>query len=160
MGIFSSTESGAVDLDDVEQREFERPFQSTKAASNGGYGVDKAIDLIRDLPKGDMAAMVDVVIHTLESMNINIQTIVDDAEQKEDRVSQRISFLKKEIDDLSGRIKTYGDEIKFCKTELGEVTAIKRLLQSEDMMPDKAQTNLDLSEESLDEMALIGEESD
>ena len=48
MGLFSSAESESVDLDAKRQAEFEKPY-SKKRATTTSYGVDKAIELMRDL---------------------------------------------------------------------------------------------------------------
>jgi len=156
MGLFSSAESESVDLDAKRQAEFEKPY-SKKRATTTSYGVDKAIELMRDLPQQELGAVVGIVIHTLESMQIDVDAIIDDAEQKESRVSQRIQFLEQEIGELSGRIKKCGDEIEFYRTELAEVSAIKQLLQSDAAL---SGDDLQFADEPEDELALMGEETD
>src|SRR5690242_10954454 len=52
------------------------------ALSNGsGYGIERAIELMRKLPKGkaEVEVLVQVVKVTLESANIRVQTILEDA---------------------------------------------------------------------------------
>ena len=90
-------------------------------------------------------------------MQIDVDAIIDDAEQKESRVSQRIQFLEQEIGELSGRIKKCGDEIEFYRTELAEVSAIKQLLQSDAAL---SGDDLQFADEPEDELALMGEETD
>lgn len=169
MGLFSKSDDDEVDLDDMDQAAFEKSFTKGSAQNSASpdYGVDKAIDLIRGLPQKDLASEIDIVTHTLESMNIDVKAIIADAEQKESRVSERIKFLKTEIDALSSKIKQHGDEISLCSTELGEVSAIKRLLQTEDSpapAPVKKK-NANLKDEQSDEgtvdsVALIDEETE
>lgn len=168
MGLFSKSDMEEVDLDDVDQASFEKPFSQantgTRKAITSGYGVDKAIELMRVLPQNDLDTVVNIVMHTLESMHINVDAIVLDAEQKESRTAERIQFLQQEIKTLGEKIKKHGDEINICQAELGEVTAIKRLLTSTDKPESgaaKKSPEFDqLDDEPVDGVALIGEESD
>jgi len=105
------------------------------AAADGGnlsYGIDDAIQLMRTLPGDNVELVVRVVKSTLESPNIEIKTIIEDASSKQKRIEDRVSVLKAEISELENEIKSRKTEIDGLETDHSETTQVKeRLLLAE-----------------------------
>lgn len=172
MGLFSKSEDEMVNLDELDQAAFEKPFSKARPAMQGpvpDYGVDKAIELINGLPQNDLDSAIEVVMHTLESMGIDVGAIINDAEQKEYRLAERIDFLKREIETISSQISKHGEEIGQYSGELEEILAIRKLLEVNDVAPSAKQKasakaakplQIDDSDGTMDSVALIGEETE
>src|SRR5687767_7053774 len=63
------------------------------------YGIQNAIELMRNLPQDNVELVVRVVKTTLESTQIKIPLIIKDATRKQGEIEKRIAILKKEISD-------------------------------------------------------------
>src|SRR6266545_6088697 len=61
------------------------------------YGIEKAIELMRLLPADNIELVVQVVKKTLESLQIQVPSIIKDASRKQQDIEGRIDVLKKEI---------------------------------------------------------------
>jgi hypothetical protein len=98
--------------------------------SAGGYGIAQAIGLMRSLPVDqNVELVVRVVRNTLESMNVQLPAIIDDALAKEAGLQDRIETLDGEIEALAEQIDLRRHEIVRLQAELKETTTVKdRLL--------------------------------
>jgi hypothetical protein len=92
------------------------------------YGIDQAIELMRTLPAENVELVVQVVKHTLESTNIDIGSIIEDATSKQGRIEARIKLLKEQIADLEAEIKTRRDEIDKLDADHQETSTVKERL--------------------------------
>lgn len=123
------------DLDDSQPQPAARPVAAKPAAAKpaakaaakpaakpsakSGFGIEKAIELMRNLPDDNESLVVAVVRTTLESANVSVEAIIDDAELKQARIENRVDSLKKEI-------KDYEEEIAARKEEIGRLDADNR----------------------------------
>jgi hypothetical protein len=92
------------------------------------YGIDDAIQLMRTLPQENVELVVRVVKHTLESTRIDIGTIINDATQKQERLSARVTVLKDAIADLEKEIQVRRKEIDELEADHRETTKVKERL--------------------------------
>jgi hypothetical protein len=99
-------------------------------SAGGGYGIAQAIGLMRSLPVDqNVELVVRVVRNTLESMNVQLPAIIDDALAKEAGLQDRIETLDSEIEALAEQIDLRRHEIGRLQAELKETTTVKdRLL--------------------------------
>jgi hypothetical protein len=93
------------------------------------YGIEKAIELMRTLPQGNVELVVQVVKFTLESAQIKIGGIIDDASSRQDRIQSRISVLRAEIADHEQEIAQRKSEIGTLEADYSETTTVKERLQ-------------------------------
>ena len=94
-----------------------------------GYGIEDAIRLMRTLPTDqNVDLVVRVIKRTLESMNVRLADILNDATQKQQGLGARINALQLEIAELEKQIATRRDEIERLEEALGEVTSVKERL--------------------------------
>jgi hypothetical protein len=107
-----------------------REGSAAPAAVKGGYGIAEATQLMRALPVDqNVELVVRVIRSTLESMNVQLGSIVEDAEAKERGLCERMATLKGEMTELSREIERRRQEILALETELDETTTVKgRLL--------------------------------
>jgi len=89
------------------------------------YGIDKAIELMRQLPQDNVELVVRVVKTTLHSLRIDVSSIIKDATRKQNEVQARISVLRKEIADLESEIGTRRGEIATLDADYKETTMVK-----------------------------------
>jgi hypothetical protein len=120
MSLFSKKETGQV-------RTGNDPANAQGAA--GGYGITQAIALMRSLPVDQNVELVVRVIRTtLESMNVHLPTIIDDALAKEAGLQTRIEHLDAEIEQLAEQIDLRRDEIRRMQSDLKETSVVKERL--------------------------------
>jgi hypothetical protein len=102
------------------------------------YGIEDAIRLMRSLPVEQNAELVvRVVKGTLESMNVRVADIIQDAERKENNIGDRITALKSAIGELEVEIKTRRDEIGRMQADLAETSSVKQRLRLAEKEPGK-----------------------
>ena len=105
---------------------------ATTKPDHPDYGINRAIELMRLLPEDNIELIVRVVKTTLESTNINVASIVQDATRKQTQIEARVGVLKKEIAGLEGEIATRRSEIALLETDHKETTSVKdRLVLAE-----------------------------
>jgi hypothetical protein len=94
------------------------------------YGIAETTMLMRTLPVDqNVELVVRVVRHTLESMNVQLSEIIEDAVEKETSLQSRMQVLSGEIAELSKQIDGRKQEIARLEEELHETTTVKdRLL--------------------------------
>jgi len=93
------------------------------------YGIEEATELMRGLPEDHIELVALVVKRTLESTNVKVSTIIDDASQKQKRIDDRISLLKNEIGKFEEEISLRRGEISTLETEGEEITTVKERLK-------------------------------
>jgi hypothetical protein len=102
------------------------------------YGINRAIELMRDLGKDNIEIVVKVVKKTLESMHIKVASIIKDASRKQADIEGRVGVLKNEIAELEGEIATRKKEISGLEADHAETTDVKeRLMLAEKMAAEK-----------------------
>jgi hypothetical protein len=106
-----------------------RPQLADPRAPNGRYGIVEAIQLLRSVPvEQNVELVVGVIRNTLESLNVRLPDIIEDAVQKERSLQQRIETLKGEIAEYERQIDTRSQEIGRLHGELAETTTAKERL--------------------------------
>jgi|GEM_PF-1882677 len=99
------------------------------------YGINDAIELMRALPPENVELVVQVVKRTLESTNVKVSTIIDDASAKQKRIEDRIAVLKGEIADFEKEIDTRRGEIGSLEADHEETSTVKdRLMLAEKLV--------------------------
>jgi hypothetical protein len=151
MGLFDKKIKKPTDLDDEPEPAVPEPAHAKPASApapvaaakpapapaatkpdHPDYGINKAIELMRLLPEDNIELIVRVVKTTLESTNINVASIVQDATRKQAQIEARVGVLKKEIAGLEGEIATRRSEIALLETDHKETTSVKdRLVLAE-----------------------------
>jgi hypothetical protein len=96
----------------------------------GAYGIEETIRLMRTLPvEQNLDLVVGVVKSTLESMNVRLSTIIEDAAHKQQTIEQRIAGLKGEIGELEKEIAKRRQEIDGLEQDLAETTKVRERLE-------------------------------
>jgi hypothetical protein len=109
-----------------------RPPQPAPPTS--AFGIDEAVQLVRQLPTRNTDLVMQVVKKTLESVHVDVGQIIDGATKKEQVIEDRISTLRKEIERLEAQIAQSKKEIGQLESEQKEVTSVKeRLLMAQKM---------------------------
>jgi hypothetical protein len=90
------------------------------------YGIQQAIELMRLLPVDSNPELVcQVIKKTLESTQIKVHTIIEDASRKQKDIENRVQVLRQEIGDLEQEIARRRDEIKRLEDDHSETTRVK-----------------------------------
>jgi hypothetical protein len=106
------------------------------------YGIEKAIELMRLLPADNVELVVQVVKKTLESLQIQVPSIIKDASRKQSDIEGRIDVLKKEIFELESEISTRKTEISALEADHKETTSVKeRLILAEKLTDERKGTS-------------------
>ena len=105
--------------------EFIQQFDSNPT----GYGIDNAIELMRQMPDGDINIISTVIRRTLESTNVQVAEIITDAKNKEADIRSRAKRLEAEIRDLEEKVSTRNTEIQGLQITLDEITQVMEYLQ-------------------------------
>jgi TolA-binding protein len=93
------------------------------------YGIDHAIRLMRTIPVDQHVDLVVTVIkNTLESLNVRLGDIVEDASRKQEYLTGRIADLKGEIAQLEQEVERRNQEIRQIEADLAETTSVKERL--------------------------------
>lgn len=98
--------------------------------NNSHYGIDEAVKLMNKLPQDNRQLIVTVVRETLSSVNIDVATVVTDAEQKAEALHQKIIVLSSDIASLKEQIAQKENLIRDTKRQLQETLSVKELLES------------------------------
>ncbi len=96
---------------------------------DSGFGIDKAIELMRTLPADNVELVVQVVKLTLELTKVKVRSIIDDATRKQEDIQGRIKVLKGEIEEFEKEISTRKEEITALEADFAETTTVKDRLQ-------------------------------
>ena len=160
MGLFQKSKSSEKSSDDfhnyvdnllhdskkLSNEEIDEKFSVEAMALKTSYGIDQVIALMRDLP-ADVSSgsiVVSTVTKTLESANIDVLKIVDNARHKETTLTSQINELNEEIDSLKKQIAEKKDQIDVSSAILEETKKVRELLEntktSETKVNDKLST--------------------
>jgi len=117
--------SNAISNEEIDER-----FSVKNMALSVNYGIDHAIQLLRALPDDNTDIVVSVVTKTLESANIDVSKIIQDAESKAKSLEAQVLQLNEEIKALQDLITQKKDQINISTEILGETQKVKGLLES------------------------------
>ncbi len=107
-----------------------RPAPAAAAAPDSDdYGIDKAIELMRTLPSDNVELVVQVVKFSLESVGIQLPTIIKDAIRRQNDLQSRVGMLRSEIADLEAEIKLRKEEIEKHEADHKETTMVRDRLE-------------------------------
>ena len=113
--------------------EIDERFSLESMSLNNKYGIDHVVALMRDLPDANNDVVVAVVTKTLESANINVVNIINDASKKEQMLESDIHQLKNEIKDLQAQIAEKEEKISVSTAILEETQKVRGLLESSEL---------------------------
>lgn len=102
---------------------------AAKSMSSSEFGIQKAIELMRNLPADNIPLVVQVVRTTLESANVSVEAIISDAEIKQAKIENRIESLEKEIKEYEEEIAARRDEISALKADFKETSGVRDKLE-------------------------------
>ncbi len=107
------------------------PMEPPRARS--GYGIDDAIRLMRTLPVDQNPDLiVHVIKNTLESVNVRLPDIVQEASSKQEVIRSRIAELQSEIGQLDQEVTRRRHDITALEADLAETTMVKERLELAD----------------------------
>jgi hypothetical protein len=94
------------------------------------FGIDRAIQLMRALPTEQNPELVAMVItSTLESLEMNVTEIIDDARSRQADLEARIGSIKAKNAALEKEIELGVDEIVKLEATLAETMSVKERLE-------------------------------
>ena len=93
------------------------------------FGIQKAIELMRDLPAKDSDVVVKAVCKTLSSIGIEVPDIIDQAKKKQGNITDRIKNLRDEIADLEEEIAGRKEEIQGLEADHAETGDVRARLE-------------------------------
>jgi hypothetical protein len=106
------------------------PAPAPKAKSRS-YGVADLIRLMRTMPVDQNADwVVRVITTTLESVNVHVSEIIEDASKQQSDIEEHILRLETEIDTLTTEIETRRERVLNLQTELSETSQVLDRLRS------------------------------
>lgn len=106
-----------------------KPTPKSQASDMPDFGIQKAIELMRDLPQQNVELVVQVVKKTLESMEVDVATIIDDAKSKQAKIQGRIKGLEEEIAEFKEEIAAREEEITALKSDFAETRQVRERLE-------------------------------
>jgi predicted nucleic acid-binding Zn-ribbon protein len=94
------------------------------------YGIERAIQLMRSLPTEQNPELVAMVItSTLESLDMNVSDIIEDARSRQADLEARIGTIKAKNSELEKEIERGVDEIVALEASLAETLSVKERLE-------------------------------
>jgi hypothetical protein len=110
------------------------PASSSRGGAHGStgasaYGIQKAIELMRSLPADNIPLIVQVVRTTLESTNVDVPSIIEDAKAKRSRISSRVEGLRREIANFEEEIAARREEIVALDADYAETKLVQERLE-------------------------------
>lgn len=115
-----------------------QPKPAAKPVPQPSFGIQRAIELMRKLPPENIELVVSVVKTTLESAQVDVESIIEDAVGRRRKISDRIDGLRSEIKDFEEEIEGRKTEIAALERDYSETTDVQ----------EKLELALDLSEAS------------
>ena len=94
-----------------------------------GYGIEEAISLMRRVPDEKPELVVLVVKKTLESANIRIAPIINDATSRQKRIDNRVASLQHEVATLQGEVAALAEDILSLQADRDETSLVKERLE-------------------------------
>jgi outer membrane murein-binding lipoprotein Lpp len=122
------------ELELESEREWEpppppRPEASPRVPAGPDFGIQNAMELMRKLPPDNIPLVVNVVRTTLESLNIDVTSIIEDAKEKRAKIAERIGGLESEIAELEEEVAARREEIKALHDDASETKVVQERLQ-------------------------------
>jgi hypothetical protein len=111
----------------------EMPASSARGAgaAQKRFGIDRAIQLMRSLPTEQNPELVAMVIaSTLESLQMNVSDIIEDAHARAIELEARIGSIKAKNKELEKEIELGVDEIVKLEASLAEAMSVKERIQA------------------------------
>ena len=118
--------------------EIDEHFSIENMSLNKHYSIDHAVELMRELPDHGSDVVVTVVAKTLQSANINVNKIIDDAKDKEASLEAQIRKLNEEIEMLQTQIADKKEQISVSNATLEETRKVRGLLETSEAGKEKA----------------------
>jgi len=112
-----------------------------KLAPRPDYTIDQAVALMRKMPEENQDLVVTIVRDTLQSADIDVEAIINDAENKSSNLQQNVTDLKAKIDSLRGQIQDMEEQIQHAEQDLAETQKVRALLHASVAKRAKAQAN-------------------
>lgn len=109
--------------------EIDERFSVENMALSRNYSIDHAVELMRELPDDGSEVVVTVVAKTLQSANIDVCKIIEDAANKETALEEQIRKLNKEIESLQSQIADKKQQISVSDATLEETRKVRGLLE-------------------------------
>jgi hypothetical protein len=95
------------------------------------FGIDRAIQLMRSLPTEQNPELVAMVIaSTLESLEMNVSDIIEDAKARAIELEGRIGTIKARNSELEKEIELGVDEIVKLEASLAEAMSVKERIEA------------------------------
>jgi len=95
------------------------------------FGIDSAIQLMRSLPTEQNPELVAMVIAgTLESLDMNVTDIIEDAKARAVELEARIGTIKTKNSELEKEIELGVDEIVKLEASLAEAMSVKERIEA------------------------------
>ncbi|MBI4704681.1 MAG: hypothetical protein HY744_26560 [Deltaproteobacteria bacterium] len=105
------------------------PTSGRASVAPARYGVEQVLALMKALPLEQSPALVaDVVKKTLESANISVGTIVDEARSREKEIQRGIEALSRAVEEMKEQIAARLAQVAQLRRELSEVAKVRELL--------------------------------
>lgn len=143
MGLFRRKSESDLDALDSDEAPLEvsapaprpAPKPALREPERGDpYGIDRAIMLMRTLPKGNVEVIVQVVKATLESNDVEVKAIIADGTRRQEELRSNVDARLAEIADLEGKVARLKREIEEYEAQHAEVTMVKeRLILAEEL---------------------------
>jgi len=97
------------------------------SSGGAGFGVDQALDLIRQVPLGGLNdhMVIDVMRKTLASAGIDLQALMDAAALRQDEVTGEIVRLQNEISTLHQAIDEKTAQVQHLQEQQEEIGSLR-----------------------------------
>lgn len=121
---------GKVELEFDIEPEIKKP---SRGGPTPAYGIADAMQLMRSLPVDqNLELVIKVVRVTLNSLNVRVEDIVEDATRRQKSIQDTVTALHAQVADLEKQLEARRREIAAHEAELKETTSVKeRLLLAE-----------------------------
>ncbi len=106
-----------------------RSEPTSKGTHGPEFGIQSAMELMRKLPPDNIPLVVSVVKTTLESLDIDVESIIEDAKIKRAKIADRIANLEAEIADLQEEVAARRQEITALQDDASETKSVQERLQ-------------------------------
>jgi hypothetical protein len=134
MSIFAKKPDARSDIRWDGESEVDVP--SARAGSARPYGIEDAIQLMRALPIDQSSQNLqnaDLVVHvvrlTLDSLEVRIEDIVEDAARKQKTLQDRLVALQSHVGELEEQLEARRREMVALEADLKETTTVKERLR-------------------------------
>ena len=100
------------------------------AAPPLSYGIQDAILLMRTLPVDqNVELVVSVIKRTLESLNVGVPDLIEDAARRQAMLTQQVQELHRQIANLEHEIQRRKEQIQQIEADYAETTMVKERLE-------------------------------